>query len=81
MAALYLHPQNVETDIRDVKIALKMDELRGQTDGVLRKELAMGMIAYNLVVQVRRPPRKRIQVGTPPVEFHRRVESGSRPSC
>lgn len=46
--------QNVETDIRDVKVALKMSELRGQSAEMLSKELALGMVAYNLVVQIRR---------------------------
>ena len=44
----------METDIRDVKVALKMSELRGQSAEMLAKELALGIVAYNLVVQVRR---------------------------
>jgi Transposase DDE domain len=43
-----------ENDIRDVKIALQMEDLRGRSDPMLRKELAWGMAAYNLVVQIRR---------------------------
>jgi hypothetical protein len=51
---VYRQRQNVETDIRDVKVALKMRELRGQSADMVQKELALGMVAYNLVVQVRR---------------------------
>jgi hypothetical protein len=43
-----------ENDIRDVKVVLKMEQLRGHSDAMLRKELALGFAAYNVVVQVRR---------------------------
>jgi hypothetical protein len=62
VAALYKHRQDVESDIRDVKVALKMEELRGQSEDMISKELAMGMIAYNLVVQVRRLAAERINL-------------------
>lgn len=66
LGEFYRLRQNVETDIRDVKVALKMSELRGRGPEMLAKELALGMVAYNLVVQIRRlaaaqgqvPPRK-----------------------
>lgn len=51
---LYCGRWRVENDIRDVKIALQMENLRGRSDPMLRKELALGMAAYNLVIQVRR---------------------------
>jgi len=62
LAELYRQRQNVETDIRDVKVALKMEELRGHSADVLAKELALGMVAYNLVVQVRRLAEQRIHL-------------------
>ena len=62
VAALYRHRQDVESDIRDVKVALKMEDLHGQSADMVGKELAMGMIAYNLVVQVRRLAAKRIRI-------------------
>ena len=54
LAALYRHRQDVETDIRDVKRTLKLEELRGRSVEMVRKELSAGVVAYNLVVQVRR---------------------------
>ena len=54
LAALYGLRFNVETDIRNVKVVLRMDELRGQSRSMLRKELALGAVAYNLVIQIRR---------------------------
>jgi len=54
LAELYGLRFNVETDIRNVKVVLRMDELRGQSCPMLRKELALGMVAYNLVIQIRR---------------------------
>jgi hypothetical protein len=54
LAELYGLRFNVETDIRNVKVVLRMDELRGQSRPMLRKELALGTVAYNLVVQIRR---------------------------
>jgi hypothetical protein len=59
---LYRGRWRVENDIRDVKIALQMEDLRGRSDPMLRKELALGMAAYNLVVQVRRLAAKAANV-------------------
>ncbi len=39
-----------------------MEILRGQSAATIGKELAMGMMAYNLVVQVRRLAAKRIPI-------------------
>jgi hypothetical protein len=54
LAAVYHLRQDVETDIRDVKRTLRTDELRGRSVAMVRKELSAGVVAYNLVVQVRR---------------------------
>lgn len=54
LAALYHLRQDVETDIRDVKRTLRTDELRGRSVAMVRKELSSSVVAYNLVVQVRR---------------------------
>jgi hypothetical protein len=51
---LYHQRAHVETDIRNVKVVLRMDELRGQSHSMLRKEVALGIVAYNLVIQIRR---------------------------
>jgi hypothetical protein len=64
LADLYGLRFNVETDIRNVKVVLRMDELRGQSRSMIRKELALGMLAYNLVIQIRRLAAK--QAGLAP---------------
>lgn len=64
LAELYRQRQNVETDIRDVKITLKTEEIRAKSVAMLQKELATSMIAYNLVVQVRRQAAR--MAGVPP---------------
>lgn len=51
---LYARRQEVETDIRDLKITLRTEEIRAKSVDMLRKELAASIIAYNLVQQVRR---------------------------
>jgi hypothetical protein len=64
LADLYGQRFHVETDIRNVKVVLRMEDLRGQSRPMLRKELALGMVAYNLVIQIRRLAAK--QAGIEP---------------
>ncbi len=54
LAALYRLRADVETDIRDVKVTLKLEEVRSRGVAMLGKELAVSTVAYNLVVQIRR---------------------------
>lgn len=49
LAKLYLRRWAVELFFRDIKIALGMDMLRCQTPDMVRKEIAMHAIAYNLI--------------------------------
>jgi len=53
LSACYFRRGEVETEIRNSKKTLKLDELRGQSVEMIHKELAMHTIAYNLVAQVR----------------------------
>ncbi len=64
LANLYHRRQDVETDIRNLKVTLKLDQIRGKTVDVVAKELAAGMMACNLANQVRRLAAK--QVGIDP---------------
>ena len=56
----------VEHDIRDVKVTLGVESILARSEAMVRKEVLCSMIAYNLVVQVRRqaaqlagiPPRR-----------------------
>ena len=49
LAKLYLRRWAVELFFRDIKIALGMDVLRCQTPDMVRKEIVMHAIAYNLI--------------------------------
>ena len=62
LAELYRRRVDIETDIRDLKKTLKMDELECRTVAMVEKEIAMGMVAYNLVMQVRRLAATRAKV-------------------
>lgn len=54
LSELYKRRINVETDIRDVKVTLRIEEMRAKSVEMLRKEIATSMVAYNLVIQLRR---------------------------
>jgi len=49
LAKLYLRRWSVELFFRDIKITLGMDVLRCRTPDMVRKEIALHVIAYNLV--------------------------------
>ena len=49
LAKLYLKRWRVELYFRDIKIAINMDVLRCKTPDMVRKEIVMHAIAYNLV--------------------------------
>jgi hypothetical protein len=49
IARLYLRRWSVELFFRDIKITLGMDVLRCQTPAMVRKEIVMHAIAYNLI--------------------------------
>jgi Transposase DDE domain len=54
LAELYRGRGHIETDLRDLKQTLRLEELRGRSPEMVRKELAAATIAYNLVVLIRR---------------------------
>lgn len=47
--ALYRDRWTAELNLRSLKIALDMDVLRGESPDVVRKEIAMHLLAYNLI--------------------------------
>ena len=47
--ALYRDRWTVELNLRSLKTHLGMDVLRGQSPDVIRKEIAMHLLAYNLI--------------------------------
>jgi hypothetical protein len=54
LAALYRKRWDIETDIRNVKQTLEMDILSGRSVEMVEKEMLLGVVAYNLTLQVRR---------------------------
>jgi hypothetical protein len=57
-ADLYARRYDVEHDIRDLKVTLGVEDIRAQSDEMVRKEMLCSMVAYNLVVQLRRKAAK-----------------------
>jgi putative transposase len=49
IVALYGQRWNVELDFRHVKIMLDMEALEGKSLDIVRKELLLGLLAYNLL--------------------------------
>jgi len=71
LAELYRGRQTIETDLRDLKQTLRLDELRAQSPGLVQKELAAASIAYNLVVLVRRVAAARAKIEPRRLSFSR----------
>jgi len=61
LAKLYTKRWDVETDVRQLKQTLTCDALRGKSESMIRKELAIATVSYNLVVQVRRIAAEQVQ--------------------
>lgn len=49
IADLYLQRWNIELDLRNIKTTMKMDRLSCKTPDMIRKELAVHWLAYNLI--------------------------------
>jgi hypothetical protein len=62
LADLYRRRVDIETDIRDVKLTINLENLSVKTETMLKKEIAASMIAYNLVIQIRRLAARAINV-------------------
>jgi hypothetical protein len=63
---LYLKRWNAELDLRSLKITLQMDVLRGQTPSMVRKEVWVHLLAYNVARAVMAEAAR--QVGRSPRE-------------
>jgi hypothetical protein len=53
-AAWYSRRYDVEHDIRDLKVTLGVEKIRAQSVAMVHKELWCSVVAYNLVLQLRR---------------------------
>jgi len=54
LAERYRHRYDVETDIKEVKVALDTENIRAKSKEMVLKELYTSLTAYNLVIQFRR---------------------------
>jgi hypothetical protein len=57
-AEFYGRRYDVEHDIRDMKVTLGIENIRAKSDEMVQKELLCSVVAYNLVVQLRREAAK-----------------------
>jgi hypothetical protein len=57
-AEYYSHRYDVEHDIRDVKVSMGIENIRAKSDEMVQKELLCSVVAYNLVLQLRREAAK-----------------------
>jgi hypothetical protein len=58
LRGLYWHRNDIEIDIRNIKLVIGTEELRAQSNEMFLKEFAMSMVAYNLTTQLRREAAK-----------------------
>ena len=54
LRALYWQRNDVEVDIRNIKLVIGTEEIRAQSKEMFLKEFALSMVAYNLTTQLRR---------------------------
>lgn len=71
LAALYRKRWNIESDIKDIKIALCMSRLSGRSVDVVEKEMILGVVAYNLTLMVRRQAAEQARVPPRSLSFTR----------
>lgn len=71
LADFYKRRVDVETDIREVKVSLRIECLTSKSVAMLRKELATSITAYNLVIQIRRLAARQIGVSPRRLSFTR----------
>jgi hypothetical protein len=71
LAALYRRRWEIETDLRALKQTLRLDRLSGKSVEIVEKELILGIVTYNLVVQVRRLAAARVDLEPRRLSFSR----------
>ena len=55
---IYARRYDVEHDIRDMKVSLGIENIRAKSDEMVQKELLCSVVAYNLVIELRRGAAK-----------------------
>lgn len=57
-AEAYSYRYDVEHDIRDLKVTMKLEKIRARSEEMVRKEILCSVVAYNLVLEFRRQAAK-----------------------
>jgi Transposase DDE domain len=57
-AEAYCRRYDVEHDIRDLKVTMKLEKIRARSEEMVRKEILCSIVAYNLVLEFRREAAK-----------------------
>jgi Transposase DDE domain len=57
-AEAYSNRYDVEHDIRDLKVTMKLEKIRARSEAMVRKEILCSVVAYNLVLEFRREAAK-----------------------
>ena len=68
-AEIYGRRYDVEHDIRDLKVSLGIESIRAKSDEMVQKELLSSVVAYNLVVQMRREAANKAKVAPRRLSF------------
>jgi hypothetical protein len=55
---LYWKRNDIEIDIRNIKVVIDTEEIRAQSKEMFLKDFALSMVAYNLTTQLRREAAK-----------------------
>lgn len=71
LAALYARRWSVEGDIKNVKQVLGLDKLSCRSVEMVEKEILLAMVAYNLVIQVRRLAARQVGIEARRLSFTR----------
>jgi len=74
IAALYGLRWRVENDIRDLKQTIQMHRLSGQSVEMISREVLLGVVAYNLVVEVKRQAASRVGISPRRLSFKRTLD-------
>jgi hypothetical protein len=74
VAALYGLRWRVENDIRDMKQTMRLDRLSGQSLDMISREILLGIVAYNLVIGVKRQAASRVGIEPRRLSFKRTLD-------
>ena len=75
MAAYAQRYHRIENDIRDLKVTLNLEQIRAQSDEMVKKEILCGIAAYNTVVQLRRLAAAKAGVEPKRISFRRSLDT------